>query len=314
MTTEKSNFISDKNKNSKFYELYGFAIAKEGIAPIPVALFRYQRALGLSFQEVSFICHLLSYRWTVSDPYPSIEKLSELTGISAKTLHAYKKSLIQKGKIKVYNRFDHKGGQLTNGYDLTPLFKDLEELISQKEGCEEITYPPITPSSQGGITTCSHELDPIQLDNVVVEQPNVIINHLTNHLDENNAISKKTSDYRENNLISKTMDKAYDLQSFAKEISGTDIPVDFFKSLLEKYPEVKIIEKLRLIQNAEIKNIPGWIIAALKSDYNLKPKTNISKTIFALKEGRKNRISNFNSATNEKTNKKKELIKSLYAN
>ncbi|MQL52987.1 hypothetical protein GFC01_12095 [Desulfofundulus thermobenzoicus] len=187
------------NSNSKFYELYGKTILSEGVAPIPTALFRYQKALGLSFQEVSFVCHLLSYRWTSNDPHPSIEKLSVLTGVSAKSLHKYKNSLIEKGKLIVKNRYAQNGGQTTNEYDLTPLFTEIEKLIMAKEennngtighseteeGCvkitqggitlqggyEKITYPPITGGSQGGITPCSHELDNKQVDSVVVELP-----------------------------------------------------------------------------------------------------------------------------------------------
>lgn len=199
MSDQKCDLVS----GGKFFELYGRTILSEGVAPIPTALFRYQKALGLTFQEVCFICHLLSYRWTTRDPHPSIEKLSELTGVSAKTLHGYKNSLVGKGKMKFNNRFDKKGGQMSNEYDLTPLFIEIEQIIREKkpdilqgpedvccteldtgceeitlggmkklhrgvlpagEGCEEITCPPITTYSQGGITGSSHELDNIQSD------------------------------------------------------------------------------------------------------------------------------------------------------
>lgn len=118
-----------------------------------------------------------------------------LTGVSAKSLHKYKNSLVEKGKLIVKNRYTQNGGQTSNEYDLTPLFMEIEKLIMAKEennngtsghsqteegyekithggitpqgGYEKITHPPITPCSQGGITTDSHELDNKQVENVV---------------------------------------------------------------------------------------------------------------------------------------------------
>lgn len=155
---------------NKFYALYGETIAKEGIAAIPIALFRYQRELNLSFQELALVCHLLSYRWTANNPHPSIETLSKITGISAKTIHQYKNNLIRNGNLKVKNRYSSAGGQLTNEYDLTPLFAKLQilvekadqshELPSLTNGCVDSTHSPVkaeegcvnfTPSPMKGV-------------------------------------------------------------------------------------------------------------------------------------------------------------------
>ncbi|MGB9880412.1 MAG: helix-turn-helix domain-containing protein [Anaerolineae bacterium] len=125
----------------KFYELYGKALAEKGVTPIPLALFRYQRKLGLTFQELAFVCHLLSYRWTSEgNPRPSLERLSELTGISTRTLHTYKESLVEKGLMKVYNRQTTTGGKAPNDYDLTPLFTALEEVIEAESRKEEAEH------------------------------------------------------------------------------------------------------------------------------------------------------------------------------
>lgn len=149
---------------NKFYALYGETIAKEGIAPVPTALFRYQKELGLSFQELALVCHLLSYRWTANNPHPSIETLSKITGISAKTIHQYKNSLMQNGNLKVRNRFSRTGGQLTNEYDLTPLFAKLQiliekdvqtqELPASDDGCADSAYPPVR--AEGGCEDSTH--------------------------------------------------------------------------------------------------------------------------------------------------------------
>lgn len=170
MVAKNFSGVNPKIENpNKFYELYGQAIAKQNVAPIPIALFRYQKDLNLSFQELCFVCHLLSYRWTTKNPYPSIKQLSDLTGVSEKTLHSYKKSLVEKKLLFIHNRFDASNGQLSNEYDLTPLFETLQRLIINEEavstdekndshGCGpnngsgpvKITDPPFTPTERQG--------------------------------------------------------------------------------------------------------------------------------------------------------------------
>lgn len=133
---ETNNKIEgQENSKNKFFALFGETIAKEGIAPIPLALLRYQKELNITPGEMGFIVHLLSYRWRGDRvAHPSLEKMSELTGMSVRVLHKYKTSLLAKKLIGVKNRY-HKesGAQLTNEYDFTPLFKKLCEIIESHE-------------------------------------------------------------------------------------------------------------------------------------------------------------------------------------
>jgi len=122
--------------SSKFFELYGKVIASKGVAPIPTVLFRYQKELNLTPQETYFVCNILTFRWTTREDgtTPSIREMAKTSGISERTLRIYKNSLSEKGYLKVTPRFNNTG-QLTNAYDLTPLFEKMEQfIVAENEG------------------------------------------------------------------------------------------------------------------------------------------------------------------------------------
>jgi DnaD/phage-associated family protein len=119
---------------NKFFELYGKIIAQDGVTPIPMALFRYQKELRLDCTELVFICYVMTYRWTAGDPYPSIKKMAIATGISEKTLHNYKSSLVSKNYLRLVKRSDPRKGNMSNGYDFSPLLETLEKIILSKSG------------------------------------------------------------------------------------------------------------------------------------------------------------------------------------
>lgn len=122
---------------NKFFELYGKVISQDGVTPIPMALFRYQKELRLDCTELVFICYVMTYRWTAGDPYPSIKKMAIATGISEKTLHSYKSSLVSKNYLRLVKRSDPQKGNMSNGYDFTPLLETLEKIILSKSGEED---------------------------------------------------------------------------------------------------------------------------------------------------------------------------------
>lgn len=121
-------------QHDKFFELYGKIISQDGVTPIPMALFRYQKELRLDCTELVFICYVMTYRWTAGDPYPSIKKMTVATGISEKTLHNYKKSLVSKNYLRLVKRSNPQKGNMSNGYDFTPLLEALEKIILSKSG------------------------------------------------------------------------------------------------------------------------------------------------------------------------------------
>lgn len=124
--------------SGKFYELYGKVIASRGVAPIPTVLFRYQKELDLTPQETFFVCNILTFRWTTREDgtTPSLKEMAATSGISRRTLQVYKNSLCEKGYLRVSPRFDGTG-QLTNAYDLTPLFEKMEQLIIAENNGEK---------------------------------------------------------------------------------------------------------------------------------------------------------------------------------
>lgn len=63
-----------------------------------------------------------------------MERLSELTGISRKTLRIHTKSLINKGFLAVDERYTEDGGRTSNAYDLAGLFDALERVMAEDPG------------------------------------------------------------------------------------------------------------------------------------------------------------------------------------
>jgi hypothetical protein len=91
--------------NTSFLARFGGVIVRGGISAIPSSLFHYQAELGLSAQHVWFISLILSYRWNASLPYPSISKLSEVTGVSRAQMHRYEREMVERGLLVIKNRF-----------------------------------------------------------------------------------------------------------------------------------------------------------------------------------------------------------------
>jgi len=120
-----------RDKVNSFTRRFGSRLAEYGVAAAPLALDHYQGELGLSFAEVGFIKHILSYKWDERDPYPSLELMAQRTGYSVRTLQRLKAGLIRKGLLKVEKRYDERGGRLSDQYNLSLLFARLEELIQR---------------------------------------------------------------------------------------------------------------------------------------------------------------------------------------
>ncbi|NHM28899.1 hypothetical protein G7K71_18420 [Desulfofundulus sp. TPOSR] len=308
MIVETPGVVKQENGNpNRFYELYGRTIAEQGVAPIPTALFRYQRELGLSFQEVAFICHLLSYRWTVKDPYPSIRELSKLTGVSEKTLHSYKKSLVEKGLIVVRNRYDSSNGQLSNEYDLAPVFEKLQQIIQNEGeetpdsgqgcvkntdppltrvdhagGCEKISHPPLSEFQRG---VCKNFTPPLtmgsdELNNnifVVVDVDHGTIDEDQKPGDNVPADNRGETPGEPVTSTHPCLNAAVlgELQAAVLVATGARVPSEFLEELLLEFPKEKIREKIKLISEmgsgTEIRNVPGLLVAALREDYRHEP-------------------------------------------
>ncbi|MQL50831.1 hypothetical protein GFC01_00765 [Desulfofundulus thermobenzoicus] len=126
------------NKYS-FLERYGQTILKNGIAAIPFSLFNCQKELGLGPEEVWFISYVLSFRWGDALPYPSLSKLSRISGVRRDRLHRIVNRLKKKGLLVVINRRRTDGGKDRSFYDFTQLFCRIEEIMKAKS--LDITNP-----------------------------------------------------------------------------------------------------------------------------------------------------------------------------
>lgn len=143
----KGNFHNrkrgDKVSNKKFIARFGEVILRNGIASIPNAIFSFQKDLGLKVGETWFIAQILRFKWSTELPRPSLRKMAEYTGVSARTLHNYKNSLIDKGYLEIINRRDSSGRKDTNYYDFTGLFSRIIKLIDKEDYLENPLEEPI---------------------------------------------------------------------------------------------------------------------------------------------------------------------------
>ncbi|MHB1132952.1 MAG: helix-turn-helix domain-containing protein [Chloroflexota bacterium] len=115
----------------RFDARYGRLIRKAGIGTIPFALFYYQAEMELSPQEVWLIGYVLSHRWTAELPYPAVRELARRSGVSTKTIEKYKKGLEEKGYLVVVRRTRADGGNTSIGWDFSPLFEQIDDLITR---------------------------------------------------------------------------------------------------------------------------------------------------------------------------------------
>ena len=111
-----------------FEARFGKIIAAVGIAAIPRALYYYMGELGLSYADVGFLGHLLSFRWTSEVPFPGVEKLAHQAGCRASTIQRRRQAIEELGYCAIVPRFSQ-GRQTSNGYDLSSLFERLEACV-----------------------------------------------------------------------------------------------------------------------------------------------------------------------------------------
>jgi len=120
----------DRRAQYRFRERFGALIAATGVAGVPRALCHYLGELGLSYADLGFITHLLSYRWTTAYPYPKQRKLAAQAGLTRNGIQRRVYALQSLGYLNANERFDQQSGRrTTNSYDLTPLLDRLNDLI-----------------------------------------------------------------------------------------------------------------------------------------------------------------------------------------
>ncbi len=140
-----------------FVARYGRVICKHGVAAIPRALFTYQRELGLSPQQVWFVCYIFSFQWDTALPYPSLRKMAERTGYSRQQIINIKSTLVKTGYLRLVHR-SNENGQDTNAYDFSGLLEAIRKQLEPDQPTEEEIMSTDGGDREGiGSEQASHE-------------------------------------------------------------------------------------------------------------------------------------------------------------
>ncbi|MBF6612190.1 MAG: hypothetical protein IVW55_03590 [Chloroflexi bacterium] len=112
-----------------FVARFGRVIIRRGVATVPWAVYTHQAQLGLSPYHVWLITYIFSFQWDTGLPYPSLVKMSGLTGYSLSRIHEIKVELVQMGYLTLINRSNGDGGQDTNAYDFSGLLDAVRQVL-----------------------------------------------------------------------------------------------------------------------------------------------------------------------------------------
>jgi len=123
------NDIKQLKKKNSWQDKMGVKIAKVGVLPVPLALYRFKRDLGFNYSQIAFIGFVLLYTQNGKLPYFSLAKLNRDFGFPPDTLNRIIKKLREKGYLKTTPRKENPKGKGRNEYDISELIKTLESLI-----------------------------------------------------------------------------------------------------------------------------------------------------------------------------------------
>ncbi len=129
--------------DTSFVARYGRVIAGAGVAAVPQALFTLQATLGLTPQQIWFVCYILAHRWSSELPHPSLVRMAERTGYSRRQLQTIKDELVASGYLRVVPRGGPGHGTATNGYDFSGL---LDAISARLAGTADLVAPPTRPA------------------------------------------------------------------------------------------------------------------------------------------------------------------------
>lgn len=81
----------------------------------------------LTVGEAMFVIHLMDYKWDAEKPFPGYGTIARFMGISAKMARRHAQNLEKKKYLVRELRVSQ-----TNKFDLSPLFRALETLLTRK--------------------------------------------------------------------------------------------------------------------------------------------------------------------------------------
>jgi len=215
-------------------------LSNQGYVIVPNYFFReWVKVLGIG--PALLYLELLSYCHKEKDlVWPTLTTLSNKLGISKNSLISYRKPLLKYGLIKkIVRRKSAQGDYQPNLYKVTPI-----------EGAK------IEPGQVQNLGGGSANFAPGVVQNL---HPNN--NNLKHYQYNNNKDAVAVADF----IKLKEEERR---KRIKEDLIGLDFKASFREKLLKDFPLDKVEEKLELLKEKKnIINPSGWLMAALKNDY-----------------------------------------------
>lgn len=191
--------------------------------------------------------HLLKYCYEGKDlAWPTLATLSKKMQLTPKTITKYHQVLAKYGLIKkITKRKTSPGGHMRNIYQLTPI--NLEKNTLPIGNIFPYIEEKITPDIGKKLPTNHNNLNHTNITTTNSKKDAVVA-----------AVDfKKLKEKGEEKMI-----------AVKERLEDLDLKEEFIEQLLKDYPARKIEEKLDLLLvRKNIKSPAGWLVAALKNDY-----------------------------------------------
>ena len=219
--------------------------AKEGYIIVPNYFLReWVKVLGIG--PALLYLELLTYCHKEKDiAWPTLTTLSNKLGISKNSLLSYRKILLKYGLIKkIVKRRNIRGNYQSNFYKVTPIESAKNELRQ------------VQNLGEGGA-----KIAPGVVQNLHPNNNNLNNNNITTTKEGKDAVVavnfKKLKEKGEEKML-----------AISEQLRDLDFEESFIEKLLKDYSPKKIEEKIDLLLiKRNIQNPAGWLIAALKNDY-----------------------------------------------
>ena len=219
---------------------------KEGYIIVPnYFLKKWVRVLGVGpvvlYQELLTYCHKEK---TIA--WPSLATLSYQLGISKNSLLNYRKILLKYGLIeKIVKRRTARGNYQSNVYKVTPI-ESAKNKLRQVQNLEEGSSK-IAPGVVQNLHPNNNNLNSINITTTKEEKDAVVAV----------ANFKKLKEEGEERM-----------RVIRQRMMELDFKEEFVEKILKDFSPRKIEEKLDLLmEKRNIRSPAGWLMAALKNDY-----------------------------------------------
>lgn len=167
---------SSRNTDRDFENKWSSKIAGHGHTQVPNILLQNINSLDLNPTDFAVICQLVMYKWSKSNPFPSVDRVAGCIGCSARTVRRSIARLEKKGYIRRVYR-----SRQTNEYDLSGLIACLSDKAAYKN--PRMTKATLNPDRNVSKdrTRMSPKEDPSEKDQV---KKTSCFQHISSELDK----------------------------------------------------------------------------------------------------------------------------------